>query len=417
MASETEELSDTLSEFQRRFAQLPDVEEPPKTIFQVINRSSRETYWNRLLSYLLDPTEPHGFGTELLERFLFVLEENPGLGFVFDRRHFEKIEVESEVTTPEGNVPDILIRSGREWFICIEMKVGATEGENQTERYANDEYVGDIRKNEFPEEGRHYVYLAEKDAADASANEFVDVAWREVVRAIERFRTQSRGRHPSKSNAQLDDFLDTIRSEMNMTENEFEESQMAKMRLYLEYAESIDEAQDAFESVYEREKAAWKERFLDDFKPPNWTDEWNCDPSKYGQIYKNNWRLDENLVPTNEELDISLQFVHFIRNAASFRDGTLKFELKWPGGGDFWETFHDRFHSDETVERLRPVLNEYDINRITDSSKSYTRKEYNFDQNQLPDSYYKTLVVAFEEHQEIGDIASNVLGTTLDELR
>ena len=417
MPSETEELSDTLSEFQRRFAQLPDVEEPPKTIFQVINRSSRETYWNRLLSYLLDPTEPHGFETDLLERFLFVLEENRRLGFVFDRRHFEKIEVESEVTTPEGNVPDILIRSGREWFICIEMKVGATEGENQTERYANDEYVGDIPKKEFPEEGRHYVYLAEKNAADASADEFVDVAWREVVRAIERFRTQSRGRHPSKSNAQLDDFLDTIKSEMNMTENEFEENQMAKMRLYLEYGETIDEAQNAFESVYEREKAAWKERFLDDFRPPSWTNEWNCDPQKWGQIYKNDWRLDENFEPTDDGHDVTLHFVHFIRDEESFRDGKLKFKLKWVGGGDFRDRFRSRFHSDETMARLRPILTEYDINRITDSNSSYTQKVYDFDENRLPDSYYETLVVAFEEHREIADIVSDVLVTTLDKLR
>lgn len=75
MANEGEELSDSLSEFQRRFAQLPEIEEPPQTTFQVINRSSREVYWNRMLSYLLDPTEPHGFDTELLERFLRVLKK------------------------------------------------------------------------------------------------------------------------------------------------------------------------------------------------------------------------------------------------------------------------------------------------------------------------------------------------------
>jgi hypothetical protein len=417
MANEAEELSNSLSEFQRRFAQLPEIEEPPQTTFQVINRSSREVYWNRVLSYLLDPAEPHGFDTELLERFLLVLKRNPKLGFVFDRRHFEKIEVESEVTTPEGNVPDILIRSGREWFICVEMKVGATEGENQTERYANDRYVGNILKVEFPEEGRHYVYLAEKDAADASADEFVNVAWREIVRELERFQTQSRGRHPSKTDAQLDDFLDTIRSEMNMSENEFEENQMAKMKLYLEYAEAVDEAKNAFEIVHEREKAAWKEHFLDGFKPPSWTNEWNCDPRKWGQIYRDDWRLDEDFEPTDETRDITLQFVHLIRNSGSFKNGELRFKLKWPGSGDFQNRFRSRFRSDETMARLQPVLEEHDIDPLADSTSSYTQKMYYFDQNRLPNSYYETLVVAFEEHQEIADIVSNVLETTLDEFR
>lgn len=297
------------------------------------------------------------------------------------------------------------------------MKVGATEGENQTERYANDGYVGNISKEEFPEEGRHYVYLAEKDATDAGADEFANVTWREIVRELERFQTQSRGRHPSKTDAQLDDFLDTIRSEMNMSENEFEENQMAKMRLYLEYAEALDEAKNAFESVHECEKAAWKERFLDDFRPPSWTNEWNCDPRKWGQIYRDDWRLDENFEPTDEMYDITLQFAHYIRDAESFKNGKLNFKLRWVGGGNFRDQFRSRFQSDETMARLQPVLKEYDIDRITDSTSSYTQKIYDFDQNRLPDSYYETLVVAFEEHQEMADIASDVLETTLDEFQ
>jgi hypothetical protein len=45
MANEVDELSDSLSEFQRRFAQLPDVEEPPQTFLHLLGQESEETNW------------------------------------------------------------------------------------------------------------------------------------------------------------------------------------------------------------------------------------------------------------------------------------------------------------------------------------------------------------------------------------
>lgn len=333
MSNEVEELDDTLSKFQQRFAQLPDVEEPPQTFLHLLGQESKETDWNTILSYFLDPSEPHGFGTDLLEAFLSLLKSNPELAFDFNWLDFSEIEVESEWTTHgTGDRPDLVIYSGRNWFVCVEMKVGASEGKNQTERYATSARIGDIPKDEFPEDGQYYVYLSAKGTANASADEFADVAWREVVAELERFQVQSRGQYPAKSLAQLDDFLDTIRREINMTNNAFEQNQIEKMRLYVEYVGLIEEAQDAFEGVYKREKKSWKERFLSEFQPPSWSDEWHCTSDKWGLIYREGWRRTSEFEPTNDrnEALYRVEFRHHIKNKDSFKDGILTFHLYCP---------------------------------------------------------------------------------------
>lgn len=129
MANEVEELSveelrNSLPEFQRRFAQLPDIEEPPQTFLQLLGQEFEETDWNTILSYFLDPSEPHGFGTDLLEAFLSLLERNSELDFNFDALDFGELTVKSEWMMRDLEVkPDITIYSGRNWFVIIEMKV------------------------------------------------------------------------------------------------------------------------------------------------------------------------------------------------------------------------------------------------------------------------------------------------------
>ncbi len=437
MSNEAEELRNSLSEFQRRFAQLPDVEALPKTLLHVLRRGSKETYWNKILSYFLNPTEPHGFGTDFLEAFLSLLKSNSELTFDFTGLDFSEIEVESEWTTHgTGDRPDIVIYSGRNWFVCVEMKVGASEGKNQTKRYARSTEIGDIPKNEFPENGQYYVYLSGRDAADASADEFANVSWREVVAELERFQVRSRGRYPAKSLAQLDDFLDTIRREMNTTNGAFEENQLEKMQLYLKYPNEIDrawEAREAFDDVYEREVDSWSKRFYNDFKPSNWSEKWHCESDKWGQIYREGWRRTNKLKPTNDrdEALYRVEFRHYIENKDSFKHGTLTFRLYCPAtrramrrkypemNTKYREKFRNQFHSDEDVINS---LQKNDIQRTEPerTQKSHgeyhTLKTYNFDQQRLPNSYYGTLKIAFEEHHGIVDLIADIHRDTLNEI-
>lgn len=435
MVNETAELSDALSEFQRRFAQLPDVEEPPQTLLHVLRRESKETYWNKILSYFLDPTEPHGFGTDFLKRFLSVLETNSELEFDLGWLDFSETEVESEWTTRgTGDRPDLVIYSGRNWFVCVEIKVGASEGKNQTERYAESAHIGDIPKDEFPENGQYYVYLSARGSASASADEFADVAWREVVAELERFKVQSQGQYPAKSLAQLDDFLDTIRREMNMTDNVFKQNQIEKMRLYMKYVELMEEARDAFDEVYKREKKSWKERFLSEFQPPSWSGEWHCTPDKWGLIYREGWRRTNEFEPTDDrdEALYRVEFRHHIKNKDLFKRGELTFHLYCPPAREalkteypdmntrYRKTFQKNFHSNKEMVKS---LQENNIRRIepdgTQESfeKRHITRTYDFDRQRLPASYYETLKTAFEEHQEIADLITDIHCDTLDEIR
>jgi hypothetical protein len=419
-----EEVSDSLSEFQRRFAQLPDVEEPPQTFLHLLGQESKETDWNTILSYFLDPTEPHGYGTDLLEAFLSLLEENSELEFDFDALDFGELEVKSEwVMRDLGVKPDITIYSGQNWFVVIEMKVHAPQTNDQTNKYVCSKKIGNIDKSEFADEesGRrdhNYVYLTPESSADADALEFVNISWREVVETLEQFEYQSHGRYPAKSHAQLNDFLDTIKRELDMTDEDFEENQIEKMRLYLEYADDIDEVRDTFDEWHEREAETWSERFLDGFKPSKWGNEWQADPSSFGQIYRKKWRQTANRQPTDDkdEAPYRIDFVHKPRNRESFRKGKLKFRLYCPKRTDydFTEVFSRRFHDDEAVDS---TLQDHGITRKDGAKMWHTEKTYPFEQEELPNSYYETLQTAFEEHEGMADDITRIFEATLDEIK
>jgi hypothetical protein len=434
MANEADELSDSLSEFQRRFAQLPDVEEPPQTLLHLLGQESEETDWNTLLSYFLDPSEPHGFGTGLLEAFLSLLEENSELEFDFDALDFGELTVKSEWMMRDLEVkPDITIYSGRNWFIIIEMKIHASEHNEQTNQYVCSEKIGNIDKSEFIEEesgrrNQNYVYLAPESAADAEALEFVNISWREVVEALEQFDYQSHGRYPAKSHAQLSDFLDTIRRELDMTDQDFEQNQLEKMRLYFEYADEIDDAREAFDEWHENiEEGEWKERFLSDFEPQSWCDRWRADPSGFGHIYRADWQTDDEedegwrqtenreFTTNKGDSEYRIDFVHKPQNSEMFRQGRITFEIYCPkmASQDFTDEFSEQFHNDESVSES---LQKQDITQKSGAKMWHTEKIYPFDQERLPDSYYETLQTAFEEHQEIADHITRVFEATLDEI-
>lgn len=424
MTNDVKELSNSLAEFQQNFMQLSNVEEPPQTLLHILHRETKETYWNKILSYFLDPAEPHGFGTDLLEAFLSLLDANSELDFEFDRLDFEGLKVKSEwVMRGTGGIkPDITIyREGR-WFVCIEMKVGASEHEDQTSGYVGSEKIGTITKSDLTENdedsttGHNYVFLAREGSADADADQFVNIPWREVIETLSWFERQSYGRYPAKSQAQLNDFLDTIRREVYMTDEKTEHNQIDKMRLYFEYADTIDKVESAFDAVYEREKETWQKRFLDDFRPANWGEEWCCGHGTFGHIHRKAWRCTSERKQTNDgDAPYRISLVHNIRKQSSFKQGTLTLRLYCPPGADdkFRDEFNKQFHSDKKIHDL---LGKRNIKLKHDAKQWYTMWSRSFDEKQLPKSYYETLRTAFEEHQEVADDITRIFEATLNEI-
>jgi hypothetical protein len=387
-----------------------DTKEPPYTTLQILNRGHRERAWHKTLEYFIDPDKPHGFGTEVLDRFLSTIQEHEETDFRYSEFNLENVRIESEVDTPHGRI-DLVVTSGQEWFLCVELKVESKEGTQQTERYVETENIGDVTKEEFSDGS--YIYISKESGDSPSADEFADVSWKAIVKGFENILSESRGRYPARSLAQLSDFVDTVKEETGMTEDTYEQEQRKKAKLYAEHQEAIEEARDAFNHIVEREQNRWSERFVSEFELPSWDDEWNCDTGEKGQIYMDNWRLNSNMNPTavtSADNRVQLHFVHLIRDEDALRDGRLIFETKWPSGDEIRDRF-DEWFTKKGEERVKSAAHgiETSAGQIV-----YTRKIYEFDVSNFPESYYETLVEAFEEHQEVADILSEGLEKVLE---
>lgn len=216
-----EQLNSRLQELQLSLKAIPEVPEPPKSTFRILGSLRSEQNWNAFLAYFLDPSQPHGFGADLLKSFLGTVQRETAADLTYYHRDFQDIRIDTERTSPQNNRLDILIRVPEEWFLCIELKVDAAEGTHQTRRYVEDTHIGTEEKSEYPETGRHYLYLSKQYTANASANEFRNLSWQHVVEAFQERLRQSHGRYPERSVSQLEDFLSTIDMVTSMEEDDY----------------------------------------------------------------------------------------------------------------------------------------------------------------------------------------------------
>jgi hypothetical protein len=140
------EPTDRFRELQASLEALPGVTEPPKSMLQILASQRAEQKWNTLLTYFLDPSQPHGFGADLLKVFLDKTNQVTDDEIDYSHRDIEQVKVDTEVESPQNNRPDILIRASDEWFVCIEAKVGSSEGDRQTQRYVADTHIDNQKK-------------------------------------------------------------------------------------------------------------------------------------------------------------------------------------------------------------------------------------------------------------------------------
>jgi hypothetical protein len=263
---------------------LAAVKQPPATTLAILGETTRERYWEVLLVYFLDPGNPHGFDTDVLEAFLRALSEHettslPDLPYAFDQ-----VEVQSQVPTGDGPF-DILLWSKDAWYVVIELKVTAGETDTQTERYANASTLGDLVVSQHEGVGE-YVYLAPKNTASSTSDTFVDVSWEHVVPYLEEVLQSSYGRYPSKSHAQFADYLDTIKQTLNM--DDFT-SISDETKLYTEYADTIDRLVEAYEDDKAKIFSQLQTVFLESIDDAG--DDWNVNnrPERYINFAKHDW--------------------------------------------------------------------------------------------------------------------------------
>lgn len=134
-------------------------------------------------------------------------------------------------------------------MLC-ELKIDAGEGDNQTIKYANADSFKtiDLDPSDVPDDRQHYLYVT-PNRSQPESDCFAPVAWSLVATQLRAVQAADYGSFPARTTGQLDDFIDTIDTELTMTEHERNET--AKAGLYVDYYDDIDEARTAFESGWD----------------------------------------------------------------------------------------------------------------------------------------------------------------------
>ncbi|WP_306061328.1 PD-(D/E)XK nuclease family protein [Natronococcus wangiae] len=404
-----------LAKFHTAYAAIDQVDTPPKTTLEILKKHYDENYWNRFLKYFLDPTKPHGFETTVLRHFLELLERRCS-DFDFDRYCVDEVRVDREVGTPSDNRADIVLRYETEWFVWIEMKVRATEGDRQTDRYVRDEYVGDVRKSEFDERNQFYVYLA-PEGNEANASEFVNLDWSSVVDDLRSIQQTGSKEQPFRSYAQFVDFLDTIHNETQMTKHE--EDRQEKVQLAIEYYDSIRDVDDAFEKVLKEHKEEWPVRF-EPYAPESWKESWHYHTGKKKlTFYKRSWTVA--YVQQDEDVDASDPLRPYFQHVMSkdrIANNELYLKTQLTGSDSrLRQDFQDYVYNIEVQERLQKMATKIEerpgceVQLPSRDDRTYTR----FTKATYPiewkngEGYYGTLEQALEDHREVMRIFSEAV--------
>ena len=380
------ELTRCLEEMRRQLDRLPETEEPPPTTLQLLNRSRQEGDWQQLLAYFLNPEAPHRLNHAVLEQFLRGLQRRDNIDFKFSRFDIENVQVATEVPVPDGRI-DLLVWCEEKWFILCELKIDASEGDGQTKKYASAETFQnvDLDPSAVAEPRRQYLFVT-PDGSRPESEAFVAVEWSWIASQLRAVLDSDYGSYPVRTTSQLDDFVDTIDTELTMTEHERNEA--AKADLYVDHYDELAEVTRAFETEWEDLIDNWGRRLattldgarlIEDpegippvpeedvlLEPPDGNEHhryWLCRQANgnWSWLFPTDWWTDleqDEPVYRNEKPNARVGFLH---RPASDRDSVLEnhkltFYLRnAPSGNeDFYPGFAQRFNADSEIPDLLP---------------------------------------------------------------
>ena len=352
-----EEIRGRLEELATSIDKIPTLANSPETTLSILGKTRTEAYWEALLEYFLDPEAPHGFDTDVLEAFLTAVSEESKSSLAPRAYQLSEIQIASQVGADDG-VPDILVWIADEWFCCIELKSHSKESDDQTIRYASSTSLGPLHVSDFSKTNRHYIYLAPASTSVPTSEDFVKLDWEDVVPYFGDVLSTGRGRYPSKSQAQLFDFVDTLEDELEMTD--YKEYERDKVELAIEYGPEIQMVISALQDFVEQERNSWQEDFLAS-APEGW------DTDLGGQIhprlFHQSWLFDETgRVDTEEEADLVLNYVSKINEENLLnRNLTVEFKRRSDSDKKLEEKVYDKLYAEETQTQLRNLAEEHNI--------------------------------------------------------
>ena len=417
-----------IDEMGRQLDRLPEIERPPPTTLQVLNQSRQEGEWQRFLAYFLTPGAPHRLEHSVVERFLRGFSNRDDTDFVFSQFDLEDVQVATEVPIPDGRL-DVLVWCEDEWFILFELKIDSSEGDGQTERYACAESFQnvDLDPTAVTKSCQHYIYVT-PEGSQPESDDFTAVQWSWIASQLRTVQESDYGSHPARTTAQLDDFIDTIETELTMTEHERNEA--AKAELYVNYYDEMSEITDAFESEWQTFLNSWGRRLaatLDEARVidnpervpsvsdvdvmielPDGEDRrryWVCRQAQgsWSWLFPTNWwtRLDNGEpVYRNENPNARVGFLHrpeFDRQTI-LEDQELTFYLRNApsGNDDFYPRFASQFNSDDDIAARLPEETE---RRGVQSNVLEATYDINIDEHgDLFTGYIQALASAVNDH-------------------
>ncbi len=429
---EIENKIDSLESFIEQYIKLEKKTERPKNIFSIL-RGPREGKYQAALAYFLDPAQPHGFKGAILKAFLQLIEKKSGdpLETYSSRVKNDHIEINTEINIKgeedEYGRIDLIIAGGPsskdhpEWAIFIELKAGASEGEEQTNRYANGEYwnfnwfgnntLSINRLNEY-----EYVYIRKEREKEAKSDVFESISWADIVRAFEKKIEKGIFDYPHRSVVQFLDFLRSLKEVENMgDESKEKELELIEERLKLyfgqkELIEKVEEAnrqfQQDFDELSQHIHETWEDRLdeIYDFSSSDWI----TIPSrrKYENILPKYWFRE----PLEESENTMKIFFRHFPTIDQLRKKELSFRLRLPPAR---KVQINKFHSDKSFNELfceKLVANKEGLKRTLEdvrgtefslgTASALIEKRYELDEKNLYNSYLINLEKACEEFCE-----------------
>lgn len=414
-----EDLESQLEEFENAIHGLSTDVSRPKTAFELLDRGQYEGAWQSYLRYFLSPDQPHQFESEFLGRFLELLERNGMISFSPPKTGLQPgqhVEVTAERQSSDDNRPDLIITSGSEWFLCIELKVHASEGggeQPQTARYADDENIVPNGVSSYEDGG--FIYIKPSGSAPSTSSTFFDLDWQEVQSVVQDTLAHSTGHAPARSIVQLSDFSTLIDSQLTMSK--IDEDTRQRKDLYFQYRDEITEARDAIEEFVKTIlQQNWGQALQESYQPSNANEiDWQYGSigRGYGQVRTPRWKSAKS---GPEKLDIHWEHKP---TKGDFSKGQLRFilELEEPNRPTISDSSGKRYHRfredilDQVEASIQAVTDprweESDVNPGR-SQKKLVRFVYEFQPGD-EDGYYRSLQYALEDCEPVTHLVTKIL--------
>jgi len=427
---ELERNIDSLEHFIEQYTKLEKKTERPKNIFSIL-RGPKEEKYQSALRYFLNPAQPHGFKDTILKAFLEKIEEKTGdhFGTYSSRVKNDHVELETEVNIKGkddryGRI-DLIIAGGPssqkhpEWAIFVELKVGASEGEEQTERYAyarswNFNWFENDTLNISELDEHQYVYIKKEMESEAKSDKFESISWANLVQTFEDKIEKGMFDYPHRSVIQFLDFLRSLKEVENMEDEAKKrdlEQVSERLKLYFEQKDLIEKVEEAnrqfqqdFEELADHLHETWEDKLkkIYDFTYSDWsTRQANQKFREYDKVYPNYW--------SQKDRNLEVFFTHST-TTNSLREGELKFRVRLPPQrrehkktNNYGKSFNDLFEGElyDNRERLKDVLNDPDSTDLSfGTAGAVLSKKYELIEKNLYNSYLKNLEKACEEFCE-----------------